>query len=229
MCDLLLSEREQAAVRAVLAADPVPGVLLPGEGVLQHLARLIVCDTLGIALLDGTGAALGEAALGPSLRPDEEVAAPDGVVTLGIGRRGQAGSPPGWHPPRGVAVLSLGVRNGAEHVVMLWLVRRTSDFADRDCALLGLVAPALERLLRERPTSMLPPSLTLQERRVLHHVAAGLSNAEIADRLVVAPCTVRKHLENAYRKLGVSNRLAAVNALQGGRPRVAGVADRVDA
>jgi DNA-binding NarL/FixJ family response regulator len=41
-----------------------------------------------------------------------------------------------------------------------------------------------------------------------------LSNAEIAEQLVVAPCTVGKHLENAYRKLGVTNRLAAVHALE---------------
>ncbi|HET6968532.1 MAG TPA: helix-turn-helix transcriptional regulator, partial [Ornithinibacter sp.] len=102
-------------------------------------------------------------------------------------------------------------------VVKLWLLRRTSDFSDRDRALLGLVAPALERVLRERPTST-QSSLTAQERRVLQHVAEGMSNAEIADRLVVAPCTVRKHLENAYRKLGVTNRLAAVHALEGGRP-----------
>jgi ATP/maltotriose-dependent transcriptional regulator MalT len=78
------------------------------------------------------------------------------------------------------------------------------------------VSPALERLLRERPVSTLPPSLTVQERRVLGLVATGLSNAEIADQLVVAPCTVGKHLENAYRKLGVTNRLAAVHALEPG-------------
>lgn len=49
---------------------------------------------------------------------------------------------------------------------------------------------------------------------MLHHGAAGLSNAAIAQRLFVAPCTVRKHLEHAYRKLGVSNRYAAVHALE---------------
>ena len=48
---------------------------------------------------------------------------------------------------------------------------------------------------------------------MLDLVAAGLSNAAIAERLYVAPCTVRKHLEHAYRKLGVSNRYAAVHAL----------------
>ena len=54
---------------------------------------------------------------------------------------------------------------------------------------------------------------------MLQHVAAGMTNAEVAQRLFVAPSTVRKHLENAYRKLGVSNRLAAVSALERARPR----------
>jgi DNA-binding NarL/FixJ family response regulator len=46
-------------------------------------------------------------------------------------------------------------------------------------------------------------------------VAAGRSNAEIAAHLGVCASTVRKHLENAYRKLGVTNRTAAVARLQG--------------
>jgi ATP/maltotriose-dependent transcriptional regulator MalT len=50
---------------------------------------------------------------------------------------------------------------------------------------------------------------------VLTNVAAGFSNREIAERLSVAPSTVRKHLEHAYRKLGVSSRQAAIAALQG--------------
>ena len=52
-------------------------------------------------------------------------------------------------------------------------------------------------------------------------VAAGFANVEIAQRMGVATCTVRKHLEHAYRKLGVTNRLAAAIALHGrcSRPR----------
>ena len=50
---------------------------------------------------------------------------------------------------------------------------------------------------------------------MLMHVAAGRSNADIADRLFIAESTVRKHLEHSFRKLGVTSRLAAVAALQG--------------
>ena len=216
MTDLLLSASEQAAVRAVIASDPVPGAALPAECALAHVCRLVDCDALGIALVDATGSAVEEAAL-----PRDGTAggaAPTGdAVALGLTRRDRAPETFGGPGRRGVAVLSLGVRNGPDHVVTLWLVRRTRDFSERDQALLALVAPALERLLRERPVATLPPSLTVQERRVLRLLATGLSNAEIAEQLVVAPCTVRKHLENAYRKLGVTNRLAAVHAVEPGR------------
>ncbi|HSK26088.1 MAG TPA: helix-turn-helix transcriptional regulator [Jiangellales bacterium] len=229
MTDLLLSENEQAAVRAVIASEPGVGGALPGEGVLRYLARLIVCDAMGIALLDGTGFAVGEAAQCRDPVVEDDLSSGDGRVALGIRRRGRGPPRNGSAGARGVAALTLGVRNGPEHVVKVWLIRRSRDFSDRDQALLGLVAPALERVLREQPTSTLP-SLTGQERRVLQHVAEGLSNAEIAERLVVAPCTVRKHLENAYRKLGVTNRLAAVHALEGGRrPAKPDRADRVHA
>ena len=111
--------------------------------------------------------------------------------------------------------LSIGFRNGAEDVIQLGWERARGSFGERDLALLQLIAPTLQRLLRERPTPQLPASLTVQERRVLMCVAAGQSNAEIAACLCVATSTVRKHLEHSYRKLGVSSRLAAVAALQG--------------
>ncbi|MFF7131334.1 helix-turn-helix transcriptional regulator [Streptomyces sp. SAI-149] len=41
-------------------------------------------------------------------------------------------------------------------------------------------------------------------------VAVGMSTAQIAEQLVVSPSTVRKHLENAFGRLGVSSRTAAV-------------------
>jgi ATP/maltotriose-dependent transcriptional regulator MalT len=53
-------------------------------------------------------------------------------------------------------------------------------------------------------------TLTRREREIVDQLAAGCSNNEIADRLTIAPTTVRKHLENIYAKLGVTTRTAAV-------------------
>lgn len=54
--------------------------------------------------------------------------------------------------------------------------------------------------------------LTPREREVLRLVAKGRSNHQIAQSLWVSQDTVRFHLRNAYRKLGVHNRRAAVAA-----------------
>ena len=58
-----------------------------------------------------------------------------------------------------------------------------------------------------------PPSsrdeLTARELEVLQLVSEGLSDGEVARRLVVSPRTVHSHLRSIYRKLGVSSRSAA--------------------
>jgi DNA-binding CsgD family transcriptional regulator len=59
------------------------------------------------------------------------------------------------------------------------------------------------------------PPLTDREREILELVAAGNTNAEIAEAIWIAPGTVRKHLENVYEKLGVHSRAAAVATLNG--------------
>jgi DNA-binding CsgD family transcriptional regulator len=48
--------------------------------------------------------------------------------------------------------------------------------------------------------------LTPREAEVTHLVITGLANKEIARRLDVSPGTVRKHLDNIYRKVGVQSR-----------------------
>jgi LuxR family maltose regulon positive regulatory protein len=52
--------------------------------------------------------------------------------------------------------------------------------------------------------------LTPREREVLQLIAAGYSNPEIADQLVIAVTTVKTHVKNIYGKLQVSNRFQAV-------------------
>jgi len=55
--------------------------------------------------------------------------------------------------------------------------------------------------------------LSAREREVLDHVLLGKANDAIAFHLGIARATVAKHLEHAYRKLGVQNRTAAAALL----------------
>ena len=51
--------------------------------------------------------------------------------------------------------------------------------------------------------------LTPREREVLRLLADGLTNRQIAERLVVSHHTVHRHVTNLLRKLGLSSRTAA--------------------
>jgi len=95
--------------------------------------------------------------------------------------------------------------------------------ADRDAILNGIAAVASGRTaiepelqagvfdqIRLRGTSEERPILTAREREVLALMADGLSAPQIAQRLIVAPPTVKTHQARLYEKLGVSDRAAAV-------------------
>ncbi len=214
MTDLILNEREQAALRALAAADPVPGSPLPTVEVLTLLAELIRCDYVGVELSDSLGYFLECVELGAQAEPPPGGGGPHYVGVVHWSREPLKAE--GCNVEVGAGDgLSIGFRNGAEDVAQLDWERTRGRFGERDLAMLQLIAPTVQRLLRERPTPQLPASLTTQERRVLMHVATGQSNAQIADGLCIAESTVRKHLEHSYRKLGVSSRLAAIAALQG--------------
>jgi pimeloyl-ACP methyl ester carboxylesterase/DNA-binding CsgD family transcriptional regulator len=70
-------------------------------------------------------------------------------------------------------------------------------------AFLGVAEPSATAAL---------PALSNRELEVLEHVAAGLSNDEIAGRLYVSTRTVERHLSNIYVKLGVSGKAARAAA-----------------
>jgi HD-GYP domain-containing protein (c-di-GMP phosphodiesterase class II) len=62
-----------------------------------------------------------------------------------------------------------------------------------------------------------PAGLTAREVEVLRLVARGLSNKEIAERLVISPKTVGNHVEHIYSKIGASTRArASLFAMQHG-------------
>ena len=54
-----------------------------------------------------------------------------------------------------------------------------------------------------------PAGLTAREVEVLRLVAQGLSNAEIAEHLIISILTVKAHMRSLYNKLGISSRSAA--------------------
>jgi|SRR5215210_7611709 len=60
------------------------------------------------------------------------------------------------------------------------------------------------------PTEAVSAGLTPSEQRVLEALARGLTNKEIAQELWLTPQTVKFHLTNIYRRLGVANRTEAV-------------------
>jgi DNA-binding CsgD family transcriptional regulator len=112
--------------------------------------------------------------------------------------------------------------------------REDGDFSARDRAMLEALRPhfvrfegeaerrrqlaALLRIPEPRSDDVVAGDevltrLTSREREIVELVAAGLTNAEIATRLWVAPSTVKKHLENVYAKLGVGRRTAAATLL----------------
>jgi DNA-binding CsgD family transcriptional regulator len=216
--EIILTGREQAALRSLMASEPVPGRPLPPSHVLELFARLVPCDAVGALLAENAGGAVIDEVDQPRGYSYELSSTVTCEGPYKIGLIHWSRDPEGMValPLDGLAdSLSIGFRNGPDHVATLWMDRTRTRFSDRDLALAAMVAPALRRLMRQRLTPQLPSTVTPQERRVLMCVAAGHSNLIIAEDLGVAVSTVRKHLEHVYRKLGVTSRLAAVVALQG--------------
>ncbi|NTU78393.1 MAG: response regulator transcription factor, partial [Chloroflexales bacterium] len=85
-------------------------------------------------------------------------------------------------------------------------------YLERVLAACGPASGAAERPAPTPPQPDLPELLTRRELEILALLAERWSDKEIAERLVIAPNTVRKHTSTIYDKLGVSSRRDAVDA-----------------
>lgn len=60
-------------------------------------------------------------------------------------------------------------------------------------------------------SSYFPNHITPRETEILHLMAQGSMNKEIACHLNISPETVKKHIKNIFQKTGAQNRIEALN------------------
>jgi len=56
--------------------------------------------------------------------------------------------------------------------------------------------------------------LSSRETEVLEHIASGMSNSEIAEKMFVSTNTIKTHIKNIYSKLDVKNRIQAMKKVK---------------
>ncbi len=112
-----------------------------------------------------------------------------------------------------LALCSLGraLLRAGERVESLSLLQESETLAAQLGDELRLSEARAALLAASSPPSgtSLPGGLTSRQAEILGLVSAGLSNRDIAVRLVLSAGTVERHLANVYRKLGVNNRVGA--------------------
>jgi DNA-binding NarL/FixJ family response regulator len=90
------------------------------------------------------------------------------------------------------------------------VVTAIRDFLEEDRALeAALSGVSSEPTGAAHTTPAHEDNLSPREVEVLSLLAKGMSNREIAERLVLSPRTVERHIENIYAKIGVNNRVQA--------------------
>jgi DNA-binding CsgD family transcriptional regulator len=246
----LLAEREarQQTLRQTIAAVPGGNLVFSLQQVTDALVPALPIDVATIRLLDADAQLHLVAASG--LRPAEirrlalgPIPAERPEMMLEIGRLSQLGSlglhsvEIRWLTARdvGIGTLTIGARTK----------RRLSDgdlvLLDAAAARLGNALEAVERspqFLHNRSLQMarlsaaeeeavdLVQGLRPREAAILRLYGEGLGTGQIAELLVLSPHTVRTHVRNARRRLGVTSRREALVVLEaldpgpGGLPRI---------
>ena len=90
-----------------------------------------------------------------------------------------------------------------------WAEGRTLS-PEQAIAVKGQPISSKDRMTRHKQAAPSSPNdLTEREVEVLRLVARGLTDAQIAETLVISPRTVNAHLRSIYNKLGITSRNAA--------------------
>ena len=234
----LLAEREarKQTLDETIAAVPGANLVLSLQQVTDALVPAIPIDVATVRLLDADAELHLVAASG--LRPDEirrlalepiPARRHDSMVEAGrlslLGALGLHSVEVRWLTARdvGIGTLTVGARTN----------RRLADgdlaLLDAAAAQLGHALEPIERtprFLRNRSLQMARLSaaeveggnpakdLRPREAAILRLYAEGLGTTQIAELLVLSPHTVRTHVRNARRRLGVSSRREALDVLE---------------
>jgi DNA-binding NarL/FixJ family response regulator len=193
---------------------PLRVVVADDHELIRSTLRLLLTPAEGLEIV-------GEAATGAQLAPLVEQTRPD-VVVVDLHMPGMDGLQcveqlVADHPEVTPILLSAvddpgvveaGLRRGAAAYVL-----KTIDPRDLPAAIRQSVAGCV---LHRGPAADGPPSgataagLSEQEARVLGELTKGHSNRQIAETLWLSDQTIKFHLRNVYRKLGVANRTEAM-------------------
>lgn len=160
-------------------------------GRIGRLLEILILQSLALRVQGQTSLALA------ALRQALEIAEPEGTMRLFLDEGGSMQE-----------LLILGIERGS------WSETRLIGYTHK---LLGVFRRNSSSLsgfeVRSHQHSLLPAllePLSERELEILQHVASGLSNQHVADRLVIGVGTVNWHVSRIYRKLGVHNRTQAV-------------------
>ncbi len=123
----------------------------------------------------------------------------------------------------GFDVLSCLFFHEKHHLGFISLSKRaeTGVFTDKEVYILEILEPHLTNRLAKWRVGSEPSSteelfchtyhISKRENDVVRCVIAGMSNAEIADELCIGLSTVKKHLENVFKKTAVNNRFGLIS------------------
>lgn len=166
----------------------------------EHSPQVVLMD-LRMPRMDGIEATRRLRALHPEVRVIALTTFADDESVLGVLRAGARGYL---------------TKDASSDDIRNAIVTVAAGDAALDPAVQHHVVAALADAVKQREEcaaalANLPDDLTPREAEVLVLIAEGLSNAEIAERLVVSPTTVKSHINHLFAKAGLRDRAQAVN------------------